>query len=240
MTKSIRILTILFSLAFVFGFAANANAVISITNYDPGTGSGITTFSYSVNGNTIDIYETWTVNAYGYLLISGLSPKTDYTINKWMTNSTGTDWGSFSNELLDPAGNPNDSLDVVPQPVWIPSGWTTSNDQDGLSFAQTSNGQQGSNIPRTSTVFTKLNVDEATDARDFLDFYRGTISGASGQDYPMSFGLRDYNAANDGFLITQRPNVFVPGVPEPASMILFGIGALGFGVTARKKKKVKA
>ncbi len=234
MLKSTRIFIIFFFVAFVSGFATDANASISISIFDP-TNSGITSLGVAVTGTTIDITETWTKNAYGFLLISGLTQGVNYTVNKWITNSTGTDWVSFSNELLDPAGQENDQNDPLPYPSWVPDGYTTSNDADGLSFAQNLEGG-ASTIPRTSVAFSKLIVDEETDARDFLDFYDGVVAGDGGTDWPMSYGLTDKFGENDGFLLAERPNEFST-IPEPASVLLFGIGAFAFGIKARRRRK---
>ena len=47
-----------------------------------------------------------------------------------------TGWDTLSMELLDPVGDGNDGLDPGNQPAYVPSGYSTSNNEDGLSFAQ--------------------------------------------------------------------------------------------------------
>jgi hypothetical protein len=178
--------------------------------------TGITGFSWSVSGNTITITETWGAPGYGFLIIDELIPGQNYTVNKIVTNNTGVSWDRFSNELLDPAGNLEDSNYDVPIPAWVPTGFSRSNDMDGLSFAQ------GSGIPRTSSVYPSLVIDELA-GLDFLDFYGATV--ATGGAVTFSYGLRD-NDTNQPFLLAQRPNEFATQVPEPGILILLGLSMM--------------
>jgi hypothetical protein len=203
--------------ALVLVGAVPAQAV-TVTLYSSNV--GITSMSYSVSGTVIDVYETWGAEGYGFLRFDGLTAGVDYTLNKHLTNLTGTGWNRFANELLDPAGDYFDRYDPSPQPDWVPLGYTTSNDQDGLSFAQ------AVNIPRTSTAFQSLLVDELTDQRDFLDFYNGYVAGDGGTDL-VSYGLRDNGGFNQPFLLAQRPNEkSIPEIPEPSTLLLLGGGLL--------------
>jgi len=113
--------------------ASGASAALTINIYDPGTGSPIDagSFNWTLTGNTIDIYETWTGAGRGFLEIYGLDFDVSYTVNKHLTNKTGYDWTLFSNELLDPIGQQNDTdYDPTPYPSWVPIDYTTSNDLD--------------------------------------------------------------------------------------------------------------
>jgi hypothetical protein len=198
---------------------------VSIAVYAPAN-IGIASMNYTVQGSRIDIYENWSSSDEGYLAINGLSKDVDYVVFKHITNNSRQNWTCFGVELLDPAGQANDALDPNPDPYYIPPGYTTSNDMDGLSFAQ------GSNLARTSKVFKTVASDEYTEHRDYLQYRDGTLSGLAGSDL-VSFGMRDRQPdQNETFLMAQRPNCNTrpvpPGVPEPSSLLLLGAGLGGW------------
>jgi hypothetical protein len=216
--------------------AAPAGAV-NISLYNPAN-QGISTLRYTVQGSRIDLYEDWGKTANGDLLFSGLTANVDYVVFKHITNHSDKTWTSLACELLDPLGQLSDESDPLPYPDWVPAGFSTSDDMDGLSFAQ------GSNLARTSQRFHQLAADEYTYRRDYLDFYDGQVASAGGTDL-ISFGLRDRNpASNEAFILSQRPNGFtipqgnpppVPSIPEPRSVEL-GVMGLGFGALALRRK----
>lgn len=216
-------LTVIAVAVMAVACAATSSPAISFSVYDQAN-SPITSFSYVISGYTVDIYETWTGSGRGFIEVWDLVQSQNYTIRKHITNSTGVSWNLFSNELLDPGPDAEDfQYDPMPYPSWVPAGFTTSNDMDGLSYAQ------GSGIPRTSTAFSVLQVDELSDARDFLQFSNGLVAGTGGFDL-QSFGLRDnrqQNGVNQPFLLAQRPNEYSV-IPEPGTALLVGIVALGF------------
>ena len=205
--------------------AAHAVPLVSLHS----SNVGISAFSYSFDAgtNTITINETWTSAGLGSLLFSGLDAGVNYIVVKSITNNTGSAIDEIANELLDPAGQQND-LDRDPgvQPSFVPAGFTTSNDFDGLSFAQ------GSSLPRTSDVFDDVSADELTDARDFLDYFDGVLAdGATGS---LTFGLRDNLGSpgdNQPFLLIQRPNT--RSIPAPAAVALFGLGLAAVALRRR-------
>jgi len=218
----------------------SAQAVPLVEIYNPATsGIGSINVTFDDNTSTITIDENWTSEDPGYLEINDLVLGRTYTIKKVIHNNTGVAWTSLANELLDPDSGPNsadDRRDNKPYPSFVPSGFTTSNDFDGLSFAQSST------IPRTSTVFNKLIVDETSDARDFLDFYNGTLQ--AGLTDTISYGLflNITPYTNQPFLLSQRPNTFstqpdLPKVPEPASLALLGIGLGGFVLQRYRQRR---
>ena len=189
---------------------------------------GITSFSYSISGSNIDIYETWGNVGYGFLEINGLVTGQNYYVTKHITNNTGLDWDRFANELLDPLGQSDTTYDG-PTPGWVPSGFSRSNDYDGLSFAQ------GSGIPQLSAAFSGLVVDELSTI-DFIDFFNGTVSGTGGID-TVKFGLRTNQAVQQPFLLAERPNESSVSVPDASVMLLLGSSLFGLGVFSRKSKK---
>ena len=70
-------------------------------------------------------------------MISGLDAGVSYTVVKQITNNSGITWVRLANELLDPAGDQEDiDNDPQPYPAFVPAGFSTSNDLDGLSFDQ--------------------------------------------------------------------------------------------------------
>ncbi|HYP04643.1 MAG TPA: PEP-CTERM sorting domain-containing protein [Bryobacteraceae bacterium] len=182
---------------------------------------GISALGFSVVGNTINISETWTSNAVGVLELSGLDLDVSYTVVKTITNNTGTNWTRIANELLDPLDG-NDGSDVLPYPGFVPAGYSTSNNNDGLSF------DQGGSIARTSSAFANVQADEVTDVRDFLDFFNGAVP--NGGVFTVQFGVLDQSFAggNQPLLLVQRPNArsVPPDVPEPGTMGLLGSGLL--------------
>jgi len=207
--------------------ATSAHAVPTVSLHSSNSGIDNGSFSYAVAGNTITIEETWTSVGLGSLEFDGLDAGVNYTVVKNITNNTGFDWISFANELLDPEGDSDDANnDPQPYPSFVLAGFTTSSDNDGLSFAQ------GSGIPRTSVEFSDVFADELSDARDFLDFDNGIV--ANGGTDTVSYGLRD-NFDNQPFLLVQRPNERSVEVPVPASLALLGGGLLALGLVRRRR-----
>ena len=214
-------------LGMVAGFQPRAALAIPTVTIHPAN-VGIGSINVSVVGTVITIEEFWTSASPGFLLIDGLDRDLAYTVNKIIHNNSGIAWTRLANELLDPAGQANDDLDPKPYPSFVPAGFTTSNDQDGLSFDQF--GSQ----PRTSTVFGSVFVDEDTDARDFLDFFNGTLNNGA-TDTLMTYGLIDKDT-NQPFLLSQRPNAF-SRVSEGGILLIMGAGLAGIASRTWRKHR---
>jgi hypothetical protein len=207
------------------------HATISLSLLDsPSNGISLFDFAVDPTTNKIDIWETWNSTVPSYIEFRGLSTDVTYTICKHITNLSGITWDRFSNELLDPGGQMEDLEFDIPSAPYVPTGYSHSSEQDGLSFAQ------GGSVPRTSLAFSFLMIDEDA-GRDYLDFYGGSVGGAGGTDL-VSYGLTMNQISQDGFLLAQRPNmVSLNPIPEPGTLGLLGLGLLGGTAVRRRRAK---
>lgn len=192
---------------------------------------GISQLRWSASGTTINIWEDWTIFGRGFIEFSGLTQGTNYTVNLNLTNLTGEGWTNFSNELLDPSGGSQDLNDIRRQPLWIPDGFSTSNNSDMLSFSQ------GSAYPRLSDQFGAYNTME-NNGRDNILFYNGYVGANGGVDF-QTFSIQD-DGYNQSFLLAQSANddrdSHVNITPEPGTLMLLGLGLIG-GVVRKRFQK---
>ena len=223
-----KISKLLLAAAGVLSVPTAANAAVTITQFP---GSTLGAFSYSIADNVITIDETWTDTNNVFLQFEGLEDGTSYTIIKRIVNNSGATWASLANELLDPDLDPEDP---VVQPGFVPAGYSTSSNVDGLSF------DQSGGIARISSAFPTVVVDELTNDRDFIDFLGANVASGSPM-FTVQYGLTA-GSSPQPFLLSQRANALsTPAVPEPGTwaMMIAGFGIVGGAMRRRMRYSVQ-
>jgi PEP-CTERM motif len=207
--------------AWVCPAAARAEPISTV--FSTSAGASVELPDVAAGGSALDLGRiTLGGGSSAIVFIDDLPGRANVPVTFTLVDPASHPFTDFTVELLDPLSDGFDAMDPKPQPGYVPAGYSTSNNTDGLSFAW------NSGLAR-SAVFADgggatLQVDEDTNARDLLSFHG--FSG--GTQAKVSFGVRD-NLGNRGFLVRFKVNGDPGGAstPEPGSLLLLGTGIAG-------------
>ena len=182
-------------------------------------------------GNVIDLGTVMLDGGSSTLIaVDGLAGRQDYSVTLTLDGAEGSNFTTLTAELLDPLSDGFDEVDG-PQPSYVPAGFSTSNNTDGLSFAWNSGLERSAAFANGGVA--SLHVDEDTDAHDLLAFHGfGTDSSAN-----VTFGVRD-NLGSRNFMLRLSTDgqTTLASNPEPASLLLLATGLLGVARSLRRRE----